>query len=142
MTYGEKFKEVFGYYPEEIPCPDECPKEYENRSCEGCKYFNLSTNTTFRKVEEDTKNEEKEATRPCDRSNLSPIDIYNYLRTASPSEYGVIYAIAAFKLYETMDFEDFLTQVFANLFAVSDKFDPEVMYKAQQMILKHYGEEG
>lgn len=34
MTYGEKYKEVFGYYPEEIPCPDECPKEYENRFCE------------------------------------------------------------------------------------------------------------
>lgn len=143
MTYGEKFKEVFGYYPEEIPCPDECPKEYENRFCEDCKYFNLSTNTTFRKAEEDTKNEEKEADRQSDRRNLSPIDIYHYLRTANPGEYGVIYSIVAIKLFESMDdFEDFLTLVFANLFAVSDKFDPEVMYKAQQMILKHYGEEG
>lgn len=142
MTYGEKFKEVFGYYPEEIPCPDECPKEYENRFCEGCKYFNLSTQTVFRK-EEDTKNEEKKADRQNIRRNLSPIDIYHYLRTASPGEYGVIYSIVAIKLFESMDdFEDFLTLVFANLFAVSDKFDPEVMYKAQQMILKHYGEEG
>lgn len=138
MTY----KEVFGYYPEKIPCPDECPKEYENRSCEGCKYFNLLTNTTFRKVEEDTKNEEKEAGRPCDRSNLSPIDIYNYLRTANPSEYGVIYSLAALKMSENLSFKDFLTMVFANLFAVSDKFDAEVMYKAQDMILKHYEEEG
>lgn len=141
MTYGEKFKEVFGYYPEEIPCPDECPKEYENRFCEGCKYFNLSTQTVFSKAEE-AKDEKKEADRQSDRRNLSPIDIYNYLRTANPSEYGVIYAIAAFKLHENMNFEDFLTQVFADLFAVSDKLDPEVMYKAQQMILKHYGEEG
>ena len=142
MTYGEKYKEVFGYYPEEIPCPDECPKEYENRLCEGCKYFNLSTQTTFRKVEEDTKNEEKEADRPCDRRNLSSIDIYNYLRTANPSEYGVIYSIAALKMSESLSFKDFLTLVFANLFAVSDKFDAEVMYKAQEMILKHYGEKG
>ena len=152
MTYGEKYKEVFGYYPEEIPCPDECPKEYENRLCEGCKYFNLSTQTTFRKVEEDTKNEEKveedtkneekEADRQSDRRNLSSIDIYNYLRTANPSEYGVIYSIAAYKMSESLSFKDFLTLVFANLFAVSDKFDAEVMYKAQQMILKHYGEEG
>lgn len=94
------------------------------------------------KFKEEAKNEEKEADRPCDRRNLSSIDIYHYLRTANPVEYGVIYSIAAYKLSETMDFKDFLTLVFANLFAVSDKFDPEVMYKAQQMILKHYGEEG
>ncbi|MEE3334378.1 MAG: hypothetical protein VZR54_08970 [Ruminococcus sp.] len=140
MTYGEKYKEVFGYYPEQIPCPEECPVEFRENMCDSCKYRSIDTNTTFKKEEE--KNEEKKAARPCDRSNLSPFDIYNYLRTANPSEYGVIYAIVAFKLYETMDFEDFLTQVFADLFAVSDKIDPEVMYKAQQMILKHYGEEG
>lgn len=142
MTYGEKFKEVFGYYPEEIPCPDECPEDYKDRWCEGCKYFNLSPQTTFLKAEE-ANNAKKEADRQSDRRNLSPIDIYHYLRTASPSEYGVIYSIVAIKMFESMDdFEDFLTLVFANLFAVSDKFDPEVMYKAQQMILKHYGEEG
>lgn len=94
------------------------------------------------KFKEEVKNEEKEADRQSDRRNLSPIDIYNYLRTANPGEYGVIYSIAAFKMYDTTDFKDFITMVFANLFAVSDKFDPEVMYKAQQMILKHYGEEG
>lgn len=143
MKYGEKFKEVFGYYPEEIPCPDECPREYENRFCdEGCKYFKLSPQTVLRK-EEEAKNEEKKADRQNIRRDLSPFDIYNYLRTANPGEYGVIYSLVAMKLFESMDdFEDFLTLVFANLFAVSDKFDAEVMYKAQQMILKHYGEEG
>lgn len=138
MTYGEKYKEVFGYYPEQIPCPEECPVE---NMCDSCKYRSIDTNTTFKK--EEAKNEEKKADRQSDRCNLSPFDIYNYLRTANPSEYGVIYSIVAIKLFESMDdFDDFLTLVFANLFAVSDKFDPEVMYKAQQMILKHYGEEG
>ena len=33
MTYGEKFKEVFGYYPDQMPCPENCPKGRENMSC-------------------------------------------------------------------------------------------------------------
>lgn len=137
MTYGEKYKEVFGYYPEKIPCPTECPDDADY--CTNCKFNTIRPETVFT---EDTEDEEKEADRPCDRRNLSPVDIYHYLRTASASEYGVIYSIVAIKMFESMDdFEDFLTLVFANLFAVSDKFDPEVMYKAQQMILKHYEEE-
>lgn len=136
MTYGEKFKEVFGYYPERIPRPALCPRDTDY--CVECKYEKIDVDSKFT---EEAKNEEKEADRQNIRRNLSSIDIYNYLRTASPSEYGVIYSIAAFKLSETMSFKDLLTMVFANLFAVSDKFDAEVMYKAQQMILKHYGEE-
>lgn len=140
MTYGEKFKEVFGYYPDQIPCPDECPVEFRENMCDSCKYKFINTKTTFKK--EEAKNEKKESDRPCDRRNLSPIDIYHYLRTASPSEYGVIYSLSVAKISETLSFKDLLTLVFANLFAVSDKFDAEVMYKAQDMILKRYGEEG
>ena len=42
MTYGEKFKEVFGYYPEAMPCPEKCPPGKTGESCfEGyeCEYF-------------------------------------------------------------------------------------------------------
>lgn len=43
MTYGEKFKEVFGYYPETMPCPEKCPpgrQKYKfcNEGSE-CEYF-------------------------------------------------------------------------------------------------------
>lgn len=92
--------------------------------------------------EEEAKYEEKKDDRQSDRRDLSPIDIYHYLRTANPCEYGVIYSLAVCKISESLSFKDLLTMVFANLFAVSDKFDAEVMYKAQDMILKHYGEEG
>ena len=138
MTYGEKYKEAFGYYPDVIPCPADCPKIYNDNMCVNCNYLSINPRTEFK---EETKDEEKETDRPCDRSDLSPIDIYNYLRTANPSEYGVIYALASYKISETMNFEDFLDMVFANLFAVSDKFDAEVMIKAQDMILKYYKKE-
>lgn len=40
MTYGEKFKEVFGYYPDTMPCLEKCPPGSDN--CLGgseCEYF-------------------------------------------------------------------------------------------------------
>ena len=53
MTYGEKFKEVFGYYPETMPCPEKCPPGRKNNNChEGfeCEYFR-----DFREKEYDEK---------------------------------------------------------------------------------------
>jgi len=50
MTYGEKFKEVFGYYPVTMPCPEKCPpgRHMSNGCIEGseCEYF-----TDFRNKE-------------------------------------------------------------------------------------------
>ena len=42
MTYGEKFKEVFGYYPDAMPCPEKCPPGRRDHNCHGgseCEYF-------------------------------------------------------------------------------------------------------
>ena len=43
MTYGEKFKEVFGYYPTMMPCPENCPPgrdgEIGCHSGSECEYF-------------------------------------------------------------------------------------------------------
>lgn len=146
MTNKEKFIQVFGITEDVFDDVSCVFRLYQNDSvmcnnfCEECRYFNFWGREYKPEVGE-KKDEEKETDRQSDRRDLSPIDIYNYLRTANPSEYGVIYSLAAFKMSETMSFEDFLNMVFANLFAVSDKFDAEVMYKAQDMILKYYKKE-
>ena len=41
MTNIEKFTEVFGYVPEEFPCPVECPEEFMHRTCMSCPYYDF-----------------------------------------------------------------------------------------------------
>ena len=58
MTYGEKFKEVFGYYPEEMPCPEVCPPGRKSCMCldgSECEYF-----SDFRDKEYEEKKEGEE----------------------------------------------------------------------------------
>ncbi len=58
MTYGEKFKEVFGYYPCDMPCPEKCPNGRNTLNCHegfGCEYF-----WDFREKEYEEKKEGEE----------------------------------------------------------------------------------
>lgn len=101
MTNKEKFKEVFGYEPEDsgLPCPNECPEEFEDVDfCKGCPYRDFA-NAEYKKPEK------KSSFHYAQAEILE--DLHSLLVNHSPlPEYELISMICVFMDVVTNDYSD------------------------------------